>query len=306
MLATAFLLIAFSNPAAQGQSALSARQIVLSTGDVVFVGPGTDARIVLRREADLRIAATPDGREAVVLVDEQQGTLAPDGLVDRAYRFELAEALPPQYLYRGIATVEEVHAIEDGRMRRGPKATFVTPVSRLRFGHDLSAVPSEDVVIRTRSMNSTELSFDYVGDRRFDSVEYMWINHLEGSHGGPRASVRLAATTGPPLSRSSSRIVMMQTQPKDVTPPEVLDRAPLSSTGGAMRRGIEGCVLLEVTVLPDGRAGEIKVIRSLDPDLDRAAVASVAKWRFRPGMRNGQPVGAPVGIENCFSFGPAR
>ena len=45
MLATAFLLIAFTTPAAQGQSALSARQIVLSTGDVVFVGPGTEAGI---------------------------------------------------------------------------------------------------------------------------------------------------------------------------------------------------------------------------------------------------------------------
>jgi len=306
VLATALLLFALPTALFQQQGAPSGRQIILTTGDVIFVGSGTDARLVLRREADLRIAITPDGREAIVLVDQQTKTSAPDGLVDRAYRFELQEEFPAQYLYRGTAVIEELHEISDGSMRRPSRLTFVTPLARLRFGHAREDAPSEDVVIRTGSIQSRELAFGDSGDRRFDAVEYAWINHLEDSHSGMRASVSLTAEGGAARSRGVSRILTTQTLPQAVTPPQALDQVPPFYAPDAMRRGVQGSVLLELTVLPDGRVGEIKVIRSLDPDLDRAAVAAATKWRFRPALRNGQPVAAPVTVEMAFTLGPNR
>jgi protein TonB len=55
----------------------------------------------------------------------------------------------------------------------------------------------------------------------------------------------------------------------------------------------EGTVLLRVLVGPDGVPQEIEIERSSGHvRLDRAAKASVMKWRFEPGTRNGQPIAA--------------
>ncbi|TMA85161.1 MAG: energy transducer TonB [Deltaproteobacteria bacterium] len=60
----------------------------------------------------------------------------------------------------------------------------------------------------------------------------------------------------------------------------------------ARRMGMEGVVLLEVIVAPDGRAREVRVVRSSGHAmLDEAAVSTVrAHWRFIPARRDGVPV----------------
>ena len=55
----------------------------------------------------------------------------------------------------------------------------------------------------------------------------------------------------------------------------------------------EGTVVLRVLVGVDGVPQEIEIARSSGhPRLDRQARASVMKWRFEPGTRNGQPIAA--------------
>ena len=58
------------------------------------------------------------------------------------------------------------------------------------------------------------------------------------------------------------------------------------------RAGEEGTVHLQVYVLENGRAGEIKVAKSSGfPKLDEAAVKEVQRnWRFVPGKEDGKPV----------------
>jgi len=60
----------------------------------------------------------------------------------------------------------------------------------------------------------------------------------------------------------------------------------------ARRMGMEGVVLLEVIVAPDGSAREVRVLRSSGHAmLDEAAVSTVrAQWRFIPARRDGVPV----------------
>jgi len=62
--------------------------------------------------------------------------------------------------------------------------------------------------------------------------------------------------------------------------------------GSARRMGMEGVVLLEVIVAPDGRAREVRVLRSSGHALlDEAAVSTVrTHWRFIPARRDGVPV----------------
>jgi len=62
----------------------------------------------------------------------------------------------------------------------------------------------------------------------------------------------------------------------------------------AMRAGLSGTVELEILVGPDGRALDVRIVRSSGHRvLDQAARRTVlSKWRFVPAMRDGRPVEA--------------
>ncbi|MFH2133821.1 MAG: energy transducer TonB [Pseudomonadota bacterium] len=59
----------------------------------------------------------------------------------------------------------------------------------------------------------------------------------------------------------------------------------------ARRMGYQGKVVLNVEVLAEGRAGEVKLQTSSGYDiLDRAALQTVKTWKFSPATRFGQPI----------------
>jgi protein TonB len=75
-------------------------------------------------------------------------------------------------------------------------------------------------------------------------------------------------------------------------------------TADAMRAKVQGTVLLECVVLPDGSVGPVEVVRSLDSTfgLDQEAIKAAKKWRFKPGTRFGEPVAVLVTIELTFTL----
>src|SRR5438132_1063499 len=70
----------------------------------------------------------------------------------------------------------------------------------------------------------------------------------------------------------------------------------------ARRLGKEGVVLLEVLVAPDGRAADVRVLRSSGfAPLDDSAVTTVReRWRFIPQRRGGVPVESRVTVPIRF------
>jgi protein TonB len=70
----------------------------------------------------------------------------------------------------------------------------------------------------------------------------------------------------------------------------------------ARRLGIEGRVLLEVVVRPDGRAASVSVRKSSGhPMLDSSAASTVrTRWRFIPARRGGVPVESTVTVPIRF------
>ncbi len=86
--------------------------------------------------------------------------------------------------------------------------------------------------------------------------------------------------------------------------PVIITEVKPSYTADAMRAKIQGVVMVEAVVLPDGGVGQVQVVRSLDPTfgLDQEAIKAVKRWRFRPGTRLGQPVPVLVEIELTFTL----
>jgi periplasmic protein TonB len=89
-----------------------------------------------------------------------------------------------------------------------------------------------------------------------------------------------------------------------VTLPRVLHEERPQYTSDAMRAKVQGTVLLECVVRPDGSVGDVQLVRSLDPTfgLDQQAIAAAKRWRFAPGTRLGEPVPVLVTIELTFTL----
>ena len=89
-----------------------------------------------------------------------------------------------------------------------------------------------------------------------------------------------------------------------VTLPRVLHEERPQYTSDAMRAKVQGTVLIECVVRPDGSVGDVQLVRSLDPTfgLDQQAIAAAKKWRFAPGTRMGEPVPVLVTIELTFTL----
>jgi TonB family protein len=82
-----------------------------------------------------------------------------------------------------------------------------------------------------------------------------------------------------------------------VTAPTLVTRVRPNYTSEAMRRKIQGTVILDVVVGRDGVPSAIRVARSLDEDgLDGEAIRAVQQWRFSPGRIGETPVDVLVRI----------
>jgi periplasmic protein TonB len=86
-----------------------------------------------------------------------------------------------------------------------------------------------------------------------------------------------------------------------VTRPQLLSQVKARYTSEALERKIQGSVWLEVVVTREGRTGDVRVLRSLDPGgLDDEAISAVSQWRFKPGRLAGTPVDVMVTIAMDF------
>jgi protein TonB len=104
------------------------------------------------------------------------------------------------------------------------------------------------------------------------------------------AAISLAVAAQPP------RIAAVARPPIMIPPRLDRERSRISPDypTASQRLGEEGRVLVSVLILPNGRAGEVQVVKSSGfPRLDSAAVAHVqSNWRFVPARLDGEAVAA--------------
>jgi periplasmic protein TonB len=68
----------------------------------------------------------------------------------------------------------------------------------------------------------------------------------------------------------------------------------------ARKAKFQGVVVLQVVVDEKGQPQNLRVVRTLGLGLDEKAIEAVKKWRFKPALRNGQPVAVAATIEVNF------
>jgi TonB family protein len=119
---------------------------------------------------------------------------------------------------------------------------------------------------------------------------------------GLAAIVTAAATLGV----SARQTPIYKAGDPGVTQPVVVVEQKTAYTAEAMRAKIAGSVEMEAVIGVDGKAANIKVVRSLDPGLDKNAIAALGEWRFEPATKSGTPVPVLVTIEMTFTLRDPR
>lgn len=87
-----------------------------------------------------------------------------------------------------------------------------------------------------------------------------------------------------------------------VTPPNLIFKVEPDYSEAARKSKLQGDITLSLTVEPDGKPSNIRVIRGLGSGLDEAAVAALMQWRFQPGMKDGQPVRVMASVNVNFKL----
>jgi TonB family protein len=116
---------------------------------------------------------------------------------------------------------------------------------------------------------------------------------------------------GPLAKPASQPAIVLQESPisgpvfkvgNGVLPPKLIQSTAAEYTDAARLARLEGSVVLSVIVDTDGRAKQVRVIRSLDGGLDEKAVEAVRTWQFAPATHDGQPVPVNMTIQVRFKL----
>lgn len=70
----------------------------------------------------------------------------------------------------------------------------------------------------------------------------------------------------------------------------------------ARKQKIEGVVTLSVVIGTDGKAHDVKVVKSLEPTLDANAIEAVKTWKFAPATKDGRPVAVEMRLELAYKL----
>ena len=92
-------------------------------------------------------------------------------------------------------------------------------------------------------------------------------------------------------------------EPRDPTknrPPRPVFHPDANYPESSRRSGVEGSVGIRLVVGVDGLPHDLKVVSSVDKDLDAKALETVQQWRFEPALKDGRPVEWPLAVSIHF------
>jgi TonB family protein len=199
---------------------------------------------------EMLVAAAGEGADAPVLVWDVSSGRRTNALGDPENRANCLSFSPSGEL--AIGWLDGSITIEDLRQSRPPvrlqgHERFVTAMAFTADGRTLVSGASDGTV-------------------RVWSV----------TPGGPPLPTRTPAHTSaapwPPAVRVGGTLQ---------EPRKIRDARP-DYPDSAKKARVSGVVILEITIAPQGRVAEAKVIRGVHPDLDRAALDAVKDWVYEP------------------------
>ena len=144
------------------------------------------------------------------------------------------------------------------------------------------------------------LRYEYVGDldslarRIVGNRRLTWVQEVDIDSGSG-----IGTGSGPGRGEGERAGTGEETREGSVSLPILLDKVDPVYPIMAIRSRIEGTVILEIVVGPDGSVREIYIRQSV-PMLDAAAIEAIKQWRYAPARTGRRPVQSTVMVRVNF------
>ena len=86
----------------------------------------------------------------------------------------------------------------------------------------------------------------------------------------------------------------------EVKEPVEISRVQPVYPEAARKARLQGVVILEAIITKEGHVDSVRILRGLNPLLDKAAMDAVSKWRYKAATFNNRPV--PVYLTVTVTF----
>jgi periplasmic protein TonB len=87
-----------------------------------------------------------------------------------------------------------------------------------------------------------------------------------------------------------------------VSPPVLISKIAPEYSEEPRQSRLQGSNLVYVGISPEGKTTAAMVVRALGMGLDEKAMEAIKRWRFQPGMRQGQAVAVEATIDVSFKL----
>jgi TonB family protein len=101
-------------------------------------------------------------------------------------------------------------------------------------------------------------------------------------------------------SASSNSNAAAPARPGTLSGPVPIHKTDPTYPPEQIKEHIEGEVVLFGIIREDGSVDSVQIVRSLDPVLDKSAMAAFAEWKFTPAHRSGNPVAVEAVVHIPF------
>jgi TonB family protein len=88
----------------------------------------------------------------------------------------------------------------------------------------------------------------------------------------------------------------------DVKAPIVVSRVEPAYSEEARKARVSGIVIVEAMIDKEGNVTDVNVLKPLPFGLDQAAIDAVKQWKFKPAMKDGQPVDVAFNLTVNFKL----
>jgi TonB family protein len=275
-------------------------------GDLIVIEDNARVRIVRRERAIVRTIYNATDRWLVLLIDRYGRGQPPDGGVDVSYTFnDVRGDWPLSERWQGEAIVDYYSTADRIRPQQG--IGLHSPQGLIQFlnppDDPLFRDPTSISVISSRGGGSGS-----GGNQSFDETERQQVANAM-RNAANQARVPAGATMYSSLDVIGGGMAVSSAARSDGAPlrvggniqmPRKIVDAPPIYPATALKAGIIGTVILEVTIGPDGAVSGARILRSI-PLLDDAAIETVRKWRYEPTLLNGNPVSVVMTVPLTFT-----
>jgi TonB family protein len=188
----------------------------------------------------------------------------------------------------------------------------LTTTDVIGFSHSFSDLVLEFTVAHDGSLKDAKLA-QPSGDSALDqaALEALKLSspfqELPSNYAGQTLALRVRLHYDPnvatPLQHWSANSGVKELDHAGRQPvPQVIYSPSPEFSEEARRKHIEGIVALRLTVSENGDVADAVVTQGLGYGLDEKALETVHRWKFKPALKDGQPISTTVTVDVNFNL----